>query len=106
MKRLKQILAIIGIVVIAGLYIVTFICAIFVRQISGTLFLGSVVATLMIPLLLYLVFWLCHLFQPKERPEKISMEEKTRKGFAEAAAFNKREKKSDEDMEKDGNTGL
>ncbi|MDE6851990.1 MAG: hypothetical protein K2J67_05815 [Lachnospiraceae bacterium] len=97
MKRCKQILAILAVVIIAGLYLATLVCAIFVKQLSGQMFLASIVATVMVPLVLYLLFWLYDLLQSRNGSE-IDWEEKNRKGFAAAAAFNQGKKIAGEDM--------
>ncbi len=106
MKQFKRLLAILAVVVILGLYLVTLFCAIFVKQVKGTMFLASLVATVMVPLLLYIVFWLCSIFQSRANTKRLNWDEKTRKGFAEAAVFNQREKRSDEDRKQDGNTSI
>lgn len=106
MNKLKRMLAILAVVVIVGLYLVTLFCAIFVKQVTGTMFLASLVATVMVPLLLYLVFWLCSMFQSRENTKRGDWDKKTRKGFDEAAAFNKKEKKRNEDRKQDGDTSI
>lgn len=121
MKQFKRILAILAVIIIVGLYIVTFICAIFVKRFSNQMFLACIVATVMVPLLLYLLFWLYDMLQSRNDGE-VDWEEKTRKGFAAAAAFNKGKKiaeadgakmenanksaMTDEDIESDGNTSV
>lgn len=91
MKQFKRILAILAVVIIAGLYIATLVCAIFVKRFSGQMFLACIVATVMVPLLLYLLFWLYDLLQSRNGREE-NREEKNRKGFAAAAAFNQGKK--------------
>lgn len=91
MKQFKRILAILAVVIIAGLYIATLVCAIFVKRFSNQMFLTCIVATVMVPLLLYLIFWLYDLFHART-DHREDWEEKTRKGFAAAAAFNRGKK--------------
>ena len=91
MKQFKRILAILAVVIIAGLYIATLVCAIFVKRFSNQMFLACIVATVMVPLLLYLLFWLYDMLQSRNGRE-VDWEEKTRKGFAAAAAFNQGKK--------------
>lgn len=53
MKKAKQILAIIGIVFLVLLYLSTIICAIIDRTETMSLFLASILATVIIPVLLW-----------------------------------------------------
>lgn len=53
MKKIKQILAIVMCVFLAGMYIVSFVSAILAKPQAHGLFMGSVGLTLMLPLLLY-----------------------------------------------------
>lgn len=92
MKQFKRILAILAVVIIAGLYIATLVCAIFVKRFSNQMFLTCIVATVMVPLLLYLIFWLYDLFHSRNTDHREDREEKTRRGFADAAAFNQGKK--------------
>lgn len=54
----KQIVAIIGVVLLVLLYVITLITAIFDRSGSGRLFQASLAATLVIPLLVWIYTWL------------------------------------------------
>ena len=58
MKKTKQILAIIGIVVILALYIATLIFAVFDIPGRDKLFLASAFCTVLIPVLLYIYLWI------------------------------------------------
>jgi hypothetical protein len=53
MKHMKRILAIIGIVILVGLYIATLISAIFTSPASTGLFRASVFCTVAVPVMLY-----------------------------------------------------
>ena len=53
MKKIKQIAAIIMCVILVGMYVVSFIAAIFAKSQAHGLFMGSVGLTIMLPLLLY-----------------------------------------------------
>ena len=53
MKRVKQILAIIGVILLVGLYLSTFILAIFGDSNTMNLFKASIVATVIIPVLIW-----------------------------------------------------
>lgn len=52
-KKLKQVLAIIGIVFLVGLYVMTFIFALLSSPNAANLFKASLYATVIIPVLLY-----------------------------------------------------
>jgi amino acid transporter len=57
-QKIKQILAIIGIIVLVGMYVLTIIAAIFDNPKTMT-FLGiSVVLTVMIPIIIYFILYL------------------------------------------------
>ncbi len=58
MNKGKQILAIIGIIILVSLYIVTLIAACFASEASSGLFLACIYATIVIPVLI----WLYQLF--------------------------------------------
>lgn len=53
MKKIKQIAAIIMCVILVGMYVASFIAAIFAKPQAHGLFMGSVGLTIMLPLLLY-----------------------------------------------------
>ena len=57
MKNLKRILAIIGIIVIVGLYVITLILAVTNSESTQRLFIASIVATVVVPCLLYIFNW-------------------------------------------------
>lgn len=94
MKQWKRILAILAVVIIIGLYLVTLVCAIFVKRLSNQMFMLSIVASVLVPLVLYLLFWLYDLLQSRKNPVG-EWEERTRKGFAAAAAFQQGKKLTD-----------
>lgn len=95
MKVFKKIMAILAVLVIIALYAAVIFCAIFIKQVGNEVFLAFIVAAVSVPLLAYLVFWLYRLFRPKPSTEEESWEVKTKKGFQEAAVFNRGEKLSD-----------
>lgn len=66
----KRILAIIGIVILLGLYVTTFISAFFVTEASAALFKTSVFCTIAIPLLLYAYLLVCRVFRKKNDKEQ------------------------------------
>ena len=53
MKKIKQIAAIIMCVILVGMYVASFIAAVFAKPQAHGLFMGSVGLTIMLPLLLY-----------------------------------------------------
>lgn len=55
MKKIKQIVAIITIIVLVGLYVLTFIFALSGRPDWWNLFVASVAATVLIPLTIWLL---------------------------------------------------
>ncbi len=57
-KRLKQILAIIGLVIIAGLYITTLVLALIGSESTRSLFTASIICTVIIPVFFYVINWL------------------------------------------------
>lgn len=66
----KRILAIIGIVILLGLYIATFISAFFVTEVSAAFFKASVFCTIAVPLLLYSYLLVCRVFRKKDDKEQ------------------------------------
>jgi cell shape-determining protein MreD len=53
MKKIKQFLAVLGIVFLLSLYVITLLCAIFDSSETMQLFQASVLATIIIPVLLW-----------------------------------------------------
>lgn len=53
MKKLKRILAWVGIVLLVGMYLATFLLAIFDRSASMSMFRASVGCTILVPVMLY-----------------------------------------------------
>lgn len=53
MKKIKQILAILGIVLLVGLYIITLVCAITDQSQTMSMFKASVFASIIIPVLIW-----------------------------------------------------
>ena len=96
MKYLKRILAVLAVIIIAGLYLATFLCAIYVKQVSSQLFMACIVASVLVPFLMYLIYWLYDMFHAPEDTEKEMQDDTNKKGFAQAAAYN-RSRKQNED---------
>lgn len=64
-RRLKQILAIIGLVIIAGLYITTLVLALTGSESTRPLFTASIICTVIVPVFLYVVFWIAKVLRGK-----------------------------------------
>ena len=58
MKKGKRILAICGILLLAGLYIVTLLLAIFGNEHTTTWFMACIIATIIVPIMLWVYTWL------------------------------------------------
>lgn len=67
-KKIKQILAIIGLVIIAGLYITTLVLALTGSESTRSLFTASIICTVIIPVFIYVASWLYKLLKgdPKD----------------------------------------
>lgn len=68
MKRIKQILAIAGIILLAALYLATLILALTDNSSSMQMFYASIVATVIIPVLLWAYSFIYRLIR-KNKPE-------------------------------------
>lgn len=60
MKNLKRLLAVIGIILLAGMYVLTFILALTDNSAAGNMIMASLYATVIIPILLYAFLLVCH----------------------------------------------
>ena len=58
MNTVKRIMAIVGIVILAGLYITTLVLAIIGGESTKQWFTASIVATVVIPVMIYVYQWL------------------------------------------------
>lgn len=65
-KRHKQIAAIIGIVLLAGLYLVTLILALCRFEGASSLFMGALACTVVVPILIWIYIWLYGLLTRKK----------------------------------------
>lgn len=79
MKKTKQILAIIGIILLVSLYVITLICAITDNTETMRIFMASVFATVVIPVLIWAYTFIYRLLKKnaKEADEEASQEKKT-----------------------------
>lgn len=65
-KRHKQIAAIIGIILLAALYLVTFILALCRFDGASSLFMGALACTVVVPILIWIYIWLYGLLTRKK----------------------------------------
>lgn len=77
MKKTKRIMALIGVILILGMYLATLIMAIIVKSIPFKMFVGCFVVTIIVPVVLYIMFWIYGLFYKKDRYK--DMEEMAKK---------------------------
>ena len=62
-KKIKQLLAIIGIVILVGLYITTLLLAVFGNENTNSWFMASICATIIVPILMWVYSWLYNLLK-------------------------------------------
>lgn len=72
MKKVKQIIAILGVVLLLGLYVITLIMAITDNSSTMSMFEASVVATILIPVLLWTYTFIYKLLKKYYGPDKDS----------------------------------
>ena len=68
MKNLKRLLAVIGIILLAGMYVLTLVFALTDNSAAGNMVMASLYATVMIPVLLY-AFLLVHKWTHPKKEE-------------------------------------
>ena len=79
-KRLKQILAITGLVIIAGLYGTTLVLSLTGNESTKNLLIASIICTVIVPVLMYVIAWIYKLVKHqaeesrKESPEILNAE--------------------------------
>ncbi len=91
MKKLKRIFAIAGVAVILGLYVATAVSALFVTPATEKFFLASLVATMAVPLALYVLMFVIRIFGERMQDGREDQEDAGRKGFEEAFGHGKQE---------------
>lgn len=69
MKKIKQVVAIIMCVLLVGMYVASFVAAIFAKPQAHGLFMASVGMTIMIPLLLYAYTIIYRVIHPEVHEE-------------------------------------
>ena len=90
MKKVKQILAIIGIVFLVLLYLSTLICAIIDRTETMRLFQASVMATVIIPVLLWAYSFIYKLIKKNAKDQMDEMQNNTNTSLKDKANLSKK----------------
>lgn len=70
MKKIRQILALLGAIALAGLYIATIFCALFAGENYMQLLRASIYATVIIPVLIWAYTMIYKLLHPKDDEKK------------------------------------
>lgn len=68
-QKIKRILALLAVIVIALLYLTTLVLSFFQSEQAGELLAISIVATVVIPVLLYIYLWLFRLIKGENEDE-------------------------------------
>lgn len=89
MKKVKQILAIIGIVFLVLLYLSTLICAIIDRTETMRLFQASVMATVIIPVLLWAYSFIYKLIKKNAKEQMDEMQNNSNASLKDKANLSK-----------------
>lgn len=90
MKKVKQILAIIGIVFLVLLYLSTLICAIIDRTETMRLFQASVMATVIIPVLLWAYSFIYKLIKKNTKDQMDEMQNNSNASLKDKANLSKK----------------
>ena len=90
MKKVKQILAIIGIVFLVLLYLSTLICAIIGRTETMRLFQASVMATVIIPVLLWAYSFIYKLIKKNAKDQMDEMQNNSNASLKDKANLSKK----------------
>lgn len=77
MKKLKQILALAGVLVLAGLYLATLFCAVSANENFMNMLMASLYASVVIPVLLWACSFLCRLIQGRDGEASDDTQEKS-----------------------------
>ena len=76
MKKVKRALAMAGVVVLAGMYGITLIAAVMATPVAKDFFKASLLATLMVPILIYVYLRVYRLITGKGQEKEESPEKK------------------------------
>ena len=88
MKKLRRVLALIGAILLAGMYLATMLLAMFGNADSKGWLMASIVMTVLIPVLLYAIQLIARVFSGKNQKEAF------RKAAAEQTVSEKKENKT------------
>ncbi len=66
-QKIKRILALSAVIVILALYLITFLLSLSSAEQAGELLIISLIATVVIPVLIYIYLWLFRLFGKKDK---------------------------------------
>lgn len=69
-QKIKRILAMLAIIIIALLYLTTLVLSFFQSEQAGELLMIAIVATVVLPVLLYIYLWLFRVFGKHEDNEQ------------------------------------
>ena len=89
MKKVKQILAIIGIILLVLLYLSTLICAIIDRTETMRLFQASILATVIIPVLLWAYSFIYKLIKKNAKEQMDEMQNNSNTSLKDKANLSK-----------------
>ena len=70
MKKTRQILAILGIIILVGMYIATIICAISANENFMSMLMASIYASAVIPVLIWAITFIYKLVKKEDSSEK------------------------------------
>ncbi len=70
MKKLKRIVAWVGILILLGIYLATFILGIFGSEATKNMFLACIVCSVVIPCLMYAMLLIARILENKNKEDK------------------------------------
>ena len=79
MNKVKRIAAIIGIILIASMYIISLISALFASENAPSLFLASIFSTIAIPIMIYGFLTVYKYVHKDDKPENSDVDQKSNK---------------------------
>ena len=69
MKKFRQILAILGIILLAGMYIATIVCALSASENFMNMLMASIYATIVIPVLIWAITFIYKLTKKEDKED-------------------------------------
>ncbi|MBQ8278295.1 MAG: hypothetical protein IJZ23_00460 [Roseburia sp.] len=70
MKKARQILAIIGIILLVGMYVATFVCALSANENFMSMLMASIYATIVIPVLIWAITFIYKLIKKEDNADE------------------------------------